>query len=116
MKSLKDLYSDCALTTKRKSNVPKVEIGTKSTRGSNGRLANSGTLTAVPLVSMVSVCPSGALDKAARAAGMPPAPGMFSTMSRCPSFSLSLSATILIVTSATPPAPNGTMILTGRAG
>ena len=32
-----------------------VEIGTKSVTGLNGRLAKSGTLMAVPLVSMVRV-------------------------------------------------------------
>src|SRR6185312_3995559 len=47
---------------------------------------------------------------------MPPAPGMFSMMNRWPSFSLSLSAMMRVVTSATPPAPNGRMILTGFSG
>jgi hypothetical protein len=47
---------------------------------------------------------------------MPPAPGMFSTMKRCPSFSLSFSDTMRIVMSATPPAPKGTTTFTGRVG
>ena len=88
----------------------------KSLSGSNARLLNNGTLTAVPLVSIASVWPSAGAVSTARAAAMPPGPGWFSTTKRWPSFSPSLSATMRAVTSATPPAANGSTTRTGRFG
>ncbi len=47
---------------------------------------------------------------------MPPGPGMFSTTTCCPNFSLSLAAITREVTSATPPGPNGSTSFTGFSG
>ena len=47
---------------------------------------------------------------------MPPGPGMFSITTCWPNFSLSLAAIMREVTSATPPAPNGSTIFTGFSG
>src|SRR5581483_5103603 len=52
----------------------------------------------------------------ARAALMPPGPGMFSITTPWPNLLLSLSAMMREVTSATPPAPKGSTILTGFSG
>ena len=86
-----------------------LETGTKSVSGSNIKFLNSETEIAVPLLNSASVWPSDGDDSTARAALMPPAPGMFSITKRCPSFSPSFSPTIRAVTSATPPGPNGTI-------
>src|SRR6185437_15913840 len=52
----------------------------------------------------------------ARAALMPPGPGMFSITTCWPNFLLSRSARMRAVTSATPPGPKGSTILTGFSG
>ncbi|MOA25659.1 hypothetical protein D3C78_1463990 [compost metagenome] len=62
------------------------------------------------------VWPSGA-DLATNSVPIaPPAPVLFSTMTACPYFAPSFSATIRAVESTTPPAENGTMIRMGRLG
>jgi predicted TIM-barrel fold metal-dependent hydrolase len=71
---------------------------------------------AVPLLNSASVYPSAGADSTARAALMPPAPGMFSMTKRWPSFSPRFSVTSRAVTSATPPAPNGRISRTGLFG
>src|SRR5450631_4880235 len=47
---------------------------------------------------------------------MPPGPGMFSTKTCWPNFSVSLAASMREVTSATPPGPNGSTSRTGFSG
>jgi len=47
---------------------------------------------------------------------LPAAPGRFSTITGWPHFSESFSATMRGMRSALPPAGNGTMMRTGRAG
>src|SRR4029077_1058962 len=83
------------------------ETGAKSFTGSYGRLLNSPTLMAVPLLRSAKVSPSGQAERTWFAATTHPAPGWLSTTRRCPSLSPSFSATMRAVTSATPPAANG---------
>jgi hypothetical protein len=47
---------------------------------------------------------------------LPPAPGMFSVTTCCPQLSDNFCATMRAITSVGPPAPNGTINRTGRAG
>ena len=75
MKSPSVLNSEVALVENTKSKKPRLETGSKSFSGSNGSFLNNETLTAVPLDSNASVCPSGGDEITVRAAAMPPAPG-----------------------------------------
>src|SRR5260370_33835326 len=58
MKSASVLNSELAPVTKMKSKKPRLEIGSKSRRGSKGNFLNRETLTAVQVESNASVDPS----------------------------------------------------------
>ena len=98
------------------SNVPKIDTGAKSFAASNGKLLNNPVLTAVPLLISSSVCPSASAFATKSPATIPPALGLLSITTACPKLSDSFCATARAVKSATPPAPNGTMILSGLLG
>src|SRR6516165_8919928 len=65
-------------------------------------------MVCVTLVPMNSVWPSPCARAASAAARLPPAPGLFSTTTRCPSTVLRCSANSRAERSALPPAGNGT--------
>src|SRR5215469_2148646 len=65
-------------------------------------------MVCVPLVPMNSTWPSPCARAASAAARLPPAPGLFSTTTGCPSTVLRCSANSRAERSALPPAGNGT--------
>ncbi|MOA26632.1 hypothetical protein D3C78_1474400 [compost metagenome] len=93
-----------------------METGAKSCEVLNGRVRNRLSLTAVALDISSKVWPSGSALATISPATMPPAPGLFSITTAWPSVSPIFWATTRAVTSATPPAPNGTTMRTGLVG
>src|SRR5689334_509962 len=63
-----------------------------------------------------SVCPSGAAFATVSAARLPPAPGLFSTITGCPSAAASSLAIARAIVSVVPPADAPTRMRTGRDG
>src|SRR5690349_20101631 len=92
-------------------------IAVKSAAGSYDRgRYRLWLMVCVPLVPMNSVWPSPWARAASAPARLPPAPGLFSTTTGCPSTVLRCSANSRAERSALPPAGNGTKMATVLLG
>ena len=105
-----------SFTTTARSNVASSETGAKSLSVSNGSDWNSAALTAVPLLTSSSVWPSGSARATCSPATTPPALGLFSMTTLCPSGPAIFWPTVRAVMSAAPPAALGTTMRSGRDG
>ena len=107
---------DCAPAASTYGWLVSAATGTKSRRGSYGSSPARAALYAWALVLISSVYPSGGACATSAGAAVLPAPGWFSTIAGWPHAAASLLARARAMTSTPPPAPNGSMIRTGRSG